>query len=279
MDGNANHVGAVPSTTKVRLGHLVTSVPEDRREAVYIMVSEVLLEAVQRAPIPVNTGSEAVAVIATFVPAASLSAPIPQAVRTTFQDVISAIVPRNVILGHNADGAGAGVMGGGAQITVETTEAKEVREKQITVAGIKMPRRSESTYTWMYAHHWLCPEGTVEKWHRLYNTFTKDQKLSEILQLKHRMFIKNIETWFELSRGFTPDNIPANVLLLFVNNITLLLEEMLLGGVSLAGTAAVATLTFASCLAERLHAGTALDYHEDLRKARSAKEAPKSLFR
>ena len=129
MDGNANHVGAVPSTTKVRLGHLVTSVPEDRREAVYIMVSEVLLEAVQRAPIPVNTGSEAVAVIATFVPAASLSAPIPQAVRTTFQDVISAIVPRNVILGHNADGAGAGVMGGGAQITIETAKAKEVREK------------------------------------------------------------------------------------------------------------------------------------------------------
>lgn len=279
MAANVNQ--GMSATTKTRILNAIRDVPLDMRYAVLSLTAQVLLEQVRRAPVDINDADEALKVIATFVPDATLAEPLPQTVRNVLAETMGALIP-----------AAAGVQGErrqrGDTITVETTEAREAREKTITVAGIKMPKNPEAPYSAFYPHMWLPPTvadpaTAPETWHRLMNDFFRDLKVPDHMLFKKKLYYEQIDLWFLIVKEprVTVDTVSAPLVKLFLNTIKLILEMFLVSGCTLSGTPTAATQMFAHLVEERKHEGKALDFFADLQKARAAPKegVTKPLFR
>ncbi len=266
----------VAPTTKVRILKALREVPEEGRTETLVTVAECLLESSGKAVRSHMTATDALKEIAQFVPTDSIGAILPQPVRIAFAEVIEGLglTRQAQAPAQTPSATPPPPVASAATVLVETAGDKEIRERTIIVGGVKMLRVVGRPYNVLYPHFWLGGEKYLA-WKCTYDELMVGKKLPDHCLFKQRQCLTIIESWFDVVAAITPpptvDTCPAHIVRIFNANIALLLEMYLLGGGHLSGSPAAATACFAGLLEERAHSGATLNYYEDLKKSKEAK--------
>jgi hypothetical protein len=268
---------AVPATTKVRVLKELKGTPAELRKEALVMTAEVL--AYNGPPhvrtMSITSDDEAIMVIAQFVPTAPLQEPVPQPVRDAFKEIAIAL---------GTDGAHTtkptAALDRPHSLTVETLAEKETRERTLVCGGVKLPKNVDRPYAVLYPHFWL--NASYMAWQVMWEEFGGATKSSipDHCRLKLKSFGVLMDAWFTTIQELKPtaETIPPHLVRSFNALIQLRLEIYLCSGVALAGSATIATASFANSCEERSHGNLVLDYFTDLRKATEAKEC-RRIFR
>lgn len=268
-----------------RMRAYFADVPQDQRLDCFRETANVLRTAINQQALPANaTLKDCQEALASFWPPANTPNKLSGLTLETAEGALRIYVPRE-IRSNPQQAVGAA----GMAINVDTAETVERREKWLTVAGMKWPRRSETPWTFLYPHHWvelmLKTDGTDpscievaaahDQWLRqLQNATTLNgAHVAEIHIFKWRKLLSSMEQLFVLCPKRVPiEQIPPAFLRLWFNTVEMLLEVFLLS-VRCSSNSATVTAKFATFCEARWHSGDGLDYFKALTEAREAKDS------
>lgn len=273
-EAHNNRLPDAKASTTTRIFNAVP--PTEYRLEILQLAARLLWEEAGSEPPPLESQRDILAALGHFIPTLSTSDPLPFEIRTALKEAETAIVPSNR---YQASPPYTGQNGFSlTPILAESLAERERRDKTVVCGGIKMPRNPELPYDVLYPHMWVGSTCFLD-WSTRSNSLWSNLSVPDHMSLKKRLYLGQMELWFELRPPeSTVDNLSYPLVRMF-NNVIQLLLEMYLLMIPCAGSPSTATAAFALCLEERRHSSVGLDYFEDLKKARAAKNNTESFFR